>query len=168
VFCENEGESFSDHLSCDFLVGGEGEKATLYLIECKPRAHTAVVLFRDTSEITNAYLSCCDSDSFDKSIITPDQPSDGYYWIGHDLVTLLIAPILAVICGQGSIEEAKVSLTTFWKHLTSWQEVTFVVWDPWPFFVLYHVYWPFRFCECLIMDRQWSRVNVSTTKMFES
>jgi catechol O-methyltransferase len=166
--CENEGKSFSGHLSFDFLVEGEGENATLCPIECNPRAHTAVVLFRSTSEIANAYLSYCDSDSFDKSIITPDQPSDKYYWIGHDLVTLLISPILAVICGQGNIEEAKINLMTFWKHLTCWQEATFVVWDPWPFFVLYHVYWPFRFCECLVMDRQWSRTNVSTTKMFES
>jgi hypothetical protein len=48
-----------------------------------------------------------------------------------------------------------------------WRDGTLTVDDPVPFFVLYHVYWPARFVESLRTGKGWSRINVSTTKMFE-
>ncbi|KAJ6112274.1 hypothetical protein N7523_008335 [Penicillium sp. IBT 18751x] len=166
--CENECQGFTGHLSFDFLVEGEGEKAVLYPIECNPRAHTAIVLFQNTPEMADAYLSCFTRSGVNQAIITPKTSTCGYYWIGHDLVTFLIDPIFGLICGQRSVQEAKHDLKIFLDHLLYWRDATFMAWDPWPFFVLYHVYWPIRFWECLVRSQKWSRINVSTTKMFES
>ena len=163
---QNEGENFSGHLSFDFIAEGEGEDTRLLPIECNPRAHTAVVLFQDTAQMADAYLSCFDSPSSEDPI-TPKKPVCGYYWVGHDLVTLLLVPLLALLCGTGDVEDAKKSVQTFWHHLVYWRESTFDISDPWPFFVLYHVYWPIRFCDSVVRGQKWTRVNVSTTKMFE-
>ncbi|KAF1953814.1 hypothetical protein CC80DRAFT_526943 [Byssothecium circinans] len=57
----------------------------------------------------------------------------------------------------------------FGEHVASWRwrDGTFMVRDPVPFLVLYHVYWPWVFVGALIGGRGWSRVNVSTGKVFE-
>ncbi|KAJ5490707.1 hypothetical protein N7539_002274 [Penicillium diatomitis] len=168
--CDHEGKTFSGHLSFDFLVDGTGEDATLYPIECNPRAHTAVVLFRDTPAMAHAYLSVFEEDgdpSKSSTVSTPAAPVDDYYWIGHDLVTFLLSPVLALLCGAGSFSAVHKGLKTFSSHLLYWRDGTFAIWDPLPFLVLYHVYWPIRFGQSLFSGQQWSRINVSTTKMFE-
>ncbi|KAL4757718.1 uncharacterized protein BDW70DRAFT_171087 [Aspergillus foveolatus] len=173
---ERGGEDFTGHLSFDFLVQGRGEEAMLSPIECNPRTHTAVLLFQHTPEMAHAYLSVFDHnlDSRPKQgksssdIVAPATPGYNVYWIGHDLVTLLIIPAVTWIGGIGSIEETKHSLWTFWHHILHWQDGTWASWDPVPFFALYHVYWPVRFVESIVKNRKWSRINVSTTKMFES
>jgi catechol O-methyltransferase len=50
--------------------------------------------------------------------------------------------------------------------LLNWKDGTFEVWDPWPAFWLYHVYWPVQFVLAVVQGKKWSRLNVSTTKMF--
>ncbi|OJJ98458.1 hypothetical protein ASPACDRAFT_31348 [Aspergillus aculeatus ATCC 16872] len=164
---EEGGEEFTGHLSFDFLVEGEGQNAKLYPIECNPRAHTAVVLFRETPAMAEAYLSCFESElSLRKPLVVPAKPTRSYYWIGHDLVTLLLIPALTLFSGEGSVEEVKSGLETLWQHLVHWRDGTYTAWDPVPFFMLYHVYWPSRFLESLVRGKEWSRINVSTTKMF--
>ena len=162
-----EGQSFNGHLSFDFIVEGEGDKATLYPIECNPRAHTAVVLFKDTPDMAQAYLSCWDQNVSNESVVSPQRPTFGYYWIGHDLVTLLLTPFLTFLCRRGNLEAVYRGCKIFWHHLMYWRDGTFDNEDPWPFFVLYHVYWPSQFLRCLIDGQDWSRINVSTMKMFE-
>ncbi|EAW13535.1 uncharacterized protein ACLA_055830 [Aspergillus clavatus NRRL 1] len=164
---EDGGPGFSGHLSFDFLVEGEGKDARLYPIECNPRAHTAVVLFQDIPEMADAYLSCFDSEPWRKPIVVPRKSAKSYYWIGHDIVTLLLIPLLTWGCGEGGVDEVTGGIRAFWNHLMHWRDGTYVAWDPVPFFILYHVYWPSRFVECILRGRRWSRINVSTTKMFE-
>lgn len=50
-----EGKDFTGHLSFHFMQP-KVENGGLYAIECNPRAHTAVVLFRDTPGLVDAYL----------------------------------------------------------------------------------------------------------------
>ncbi|KAG9590125.1 hypothetical protein KCU90_g14242, partial [Aureobasidium melanogenum] len=47
-----------------------------------------------------------------------------------------------------------------------WKDGTYEIWDPLPAWWLYHVYWPFQFAKSLVTGFKWSRINVSTTKMF--
>ncbi|KAF2015884.1 hypothetical protein BU24DRAFT_441362 [Aaosphaeria arxii CBS 175.79] len=164
------GEDFTGHLSFDFLIDGEGDEFRLWPIECNPRAHTAVVLFENASEMAASYLSV-----FDRSIepktansnpVVPRQPPYNYYWIGHDLVTLLIVPLLEFVTGYRSFLSVLRKCASFWFHFFFWKDGTFVAWDPLPFFVLYHVYWPAQFLHSILHDKRWSRINVSTTKIF--
>lgn len=169
---EDGGPSFSGHLSFDFLVPDAAKGLELYPIECNPRAHTAVVLFSDTPQMAGAYLSAL-SDADDsvldvKELVVPRTPTPAYYWIGNDLVSSLILPLLDMLWGQAALDEVIDGWTDFWEHLIFWRDGTFTVWDPVPFFVLYHVYWPVQFIWCLWKGKKWSRINVSTTKIFES
>jgi predicted ATP-grasp superfamily ATP-dependent carboligase len=166
---QDGGEGFTGHLSFDFLVE-DGDDVVLYPIECNPRAHTAVVLFDNTPEMADAYLSIF-SDAitdFNKSTpVYPRAPTKSYFWVGHDLVTYGILPVLDVLSGQGNWADAVAGLKQLGQHLMYWKDGTLTMADPVPFWVLYHAYWPMKFVESLRRGKAWSRINVSTTKMFE-
>ena len=174
--CADGGPNFTGHLSFDFLVENDdrGADAKFYPIESNPRAHTAVVLFEQTPELADAYLSIFNSPSSSSSSkpdalppVFPRTPTKSYYWLGHDLVALGILPLLDTLWGAKSPQHALTDLLTFVKHIASWKDGTYTFEDPVPFFILYHVYWPAKFVQALSEGRVWSRVNVSTTKMFE-
>ncbi|CAO2648826.1 Nn.00g097750.m01.CDS01 [Neocucurbitaria sp. VM-36] len=186
--CEDGGEFFTGHLSFDFFIekedlvagggagGGAGADVKLYPIESNPRAHTAVVLFEQTPELADAYLSIFSNNhhhasaSEDKRPATPvfpRAPTYSYYWVGHDVVSFGILPVLDWLLGHGSRQDVVDGLSTLWTHVVYWKDATFTLDDPWPFFALYHVYWPARFVDALWRRKPWSRINVSTTKMFE-
>jgi hypothetical protein len=164
------GGGFTGHLSFDFMVEEHDVKSSepvIYPIECNPRAHTANVLFTGTHRMVDAYLSLLDgSDSGD--IVFPAQTGGyKYYWIGHDLTTKLILPIAGLLMLRTSVKEAIYEVFALLRHLCFWRDGTFELWDPMPWWWLYHVYWPLRFWHCLRTGVKWSRINVSTTKMFE-
>ncbi|KAI3528831.1 hypothetical protein CSPX01_15942 [Colletotrichum filicis] len=177
------GDAYTGHLSFDFMVSyedvaaaeaGDGckpEQLKLYPIECNPRAHTAVALFGETPDMVEQYLSVLDETgtsggSSETDVVTPRRPSK-YYWIGHDLFTLLLLPTARVLLFRMSIAAYWRSVKTFVEHVLFWKDGTFELWDPLPAWWLYHVYWPMMFWDCVVNRRSWSRINVSTTKMFE-
>lgn len=171
---QDGGEAFTGHLSFDFLVdaseNASGNEIVLYPIECNPRAHTAVVLFDETPDMAKAYLSIFDdaiSDYNKSTPVYPRAPTKSYYWFGHDLVDFGILPALDALVGKGSWSDAVNGFGTLVKHLGYWRDGTWTLADPVPFFVLYHVYWPSKFVASLRSGKAWSRINVSTTKMFE-
>lgn len=153
------GNTFTGHLSFDFLVEDE-QNPLLYPIECNPRAHTAVVLFEETPEMADAYLAALDyrkDAGGQEDPVSPRSPASSYYWAGHDLVSFLILPFLDALFGAGSWAEFFDGVGTFWQHFANWKDGTLTVHDPWPFFVLYHLYWPAKFLDCLFKGKQWSR-----------
>ncbi|KAF2196822.1 hypothetical protein GQ43DRAFT_452106 [Delitschia confertaspora ATCC 74209] len=168
---EDAGKSFTGHLSFDFLVKGEdvGKELKLYPIECNPRIHTAVVLFQDTKDLVARYVGVLQGEGYEaEEILTPRPGRRGqcYYWIGHDLVTLFTLPLLSILFGHRSVNSGFEDTRTFFGHLLTWKDGTFQFWDPVPFLMLYHVYWPMLFLESLRKGKEWTRINVSTTKVF--
>lgn len=217
------------HLSFDFLVDEKvtekGSESILRAIECNPRAHTAVVLFRGREkEMADAYLSLLDGSPSVPSEPQPvtnevmngylDQsalqvPGDGgvnivdtrdstapitpllddgkYYWIGNDIITLLLLPLLHLLLlpffssalttrplylfyyeYPAAISELVRSVVELTRHILFWKDGTWKLDDPVPELVLYHVYWPLVFVDKLRQGRQgwWSRCNVGTCKVF--
>ncbi|KAI1426340.1 hypothetical protein F5Y12DRAFT_292769 [Xylaria sp. FL1777] len=181
-------QSMTGHLSFDFMIASgnkTGSEKTIYAIECNPRAHTAVVLFAqqglEIREMVRAYLSAVEgskNSSYDAEIIR-EQKSGGKetlvtplgvclsrYWVGNDIVSLFFHPILRLITRSTDFRRfLKLSLS-FLGHIFTWKEGTFEVWDPLPALILYHVYWPLTILSAWWQRRRWSRINVSTTKMF--
>lgn len=181
------GETFTGHCSFDFLVEDTdlarldepGFEPTLYPIECNPRAHTAVALFNGTSGMADAYLTLLDdkpatyaetaaNGTLAAHIVTP-KLENRYYWIGHDLVELILLPLLSLLTLQptSSLNRIIKGVDVFVDRLFFWKDGTYEVWDPVPWWWLYHVYWPGQFINCMLTGRKWSRLNVSTCKMFE-
>jgi catechol O-methyltransferase len=155
---EHKGISFTGHMAFDFLVHGEGDNIEIYPIECNPRVHTAVVLFSEMPEMAHALLEVpVNNPSTAVDVIFPQKLDSGYYWIGHDLVTLFIIPVLEMLMGYATWQSCKMDLKKFLRHLRYWSDGTFSLWDPLPFWVLYHVYWPAQFVRSLLYNKPWSR-----------
>jgi catechol O-methyltransferase len=156
---EDGGGDFTGHLSFDFLAerDDKGTDLKLYAIECNPRAHTAVSLFTRTPEMADAYLDVFPHRKQREGIIFPRAPTHSYYWMGHDLVTFLIMPLLEILCGNIVLRNLGGNARTLSDHLVYWRDGTFDIWDPVPFLVLYHVYWPMQFVLCILREKTWSR-----------
>lgn len=191
-FAAASGSDFTGHLSFDFLVDAQDAAAAekdpsrvpiLYPIECNPRAHTAVCLFNDTPEmISKGYMTLLEKPKNDvlglgniearingatpTPPVYPKRPAR-YYWIGHDLVEFVILPLMNLLLLRGtSFAEVLDSLSKALDHLLWWRDGTFMIWDPLPAWWLYHVSWPYHFLMALLLGQKWSRVNVSTMKVF--
>ncbi|KAL6713220.1 hypothetical protein ACLMJK_009341 [Lecanora helva] len=186
-------QGFTGHLSFDFLVeervSEKGAELCLEPIECNPRAHTAVCLFQGKEvELAERYLEVLkpqingyteDGESAESAIeaedstttpLTPLPNPPSYYWLGHDIVTLLLLPLLSLIPLPNKPFFSPLtylkSINTFLTHLLWWKDGTWELWDPLPMWWLYHIYWPGQFLASMLTGRKWSRVNVGTTKMF--
>lgn len=172
------------HFSIDFLVADEktGNLVDkLYPIECNPRVHTAVILLNEEKErMSEVYLTALPdhdikavSNGKERVDIVTSSSTTPYYWIGHDLVTRLLLPILNLLRLKAGIREVLWKWGEFAWHLWAWREGTWEVWDPWPFWWLYAIYWPAKFALCTLKlvgfvsgNGRWSKLNVSTLKMF--
>ncbi|KEY68585.1 hypothetical protein S7711_05769 [Stachybotrys chartarum IBT 7711] len=164
------GERFTGHMSFDFLVKSEDAEskrdARIYSIECNPRVHTAVLLFNDTPELVDELLSVFQPQaSLQDAPLTPAHPQR-YYWVGQDLVELVLYPLYcALVAGTTTRSQLSDSVRVFVEHVMYWKDGTFETWDPWPWWWLYHVYWPVQFARFMVKGR-WQKLNVSTGKAF--
>lgn len=173
IYAEKTGREMTGHFSIDFLVDESDSELSLmdriYPIECNPRAHTAVVLFANESQgMVKAYMSSLeDGEEKEKkiSICTPLN-SSSYFWVGHDIVEYVIFPAWEFLNLRSSFSTTIEGWMTFAEHLLTWKEGTFAVWDPWPAWWLYCVYWPATFMATILTKSWWSKCNVSTNKLF--
>ncbi|RSL97994.1 hypothetical protein CDV31_012791 [Fusarium ambrosium] len=177
---EAGGDNFTGHLSFDFLTEREDEEATrseaekevtIYPIECNPRVHTATLLFNETPEIVDEYLSVLSESQTQKPLSTPPlSPTNPqrYYWASQDLVELVICPLYSTLFrGTMTLSGFHRSIRAFAHHLLYWKDGTFEAWDPWPWLWMMHVYWPTQFAWYMATGAVWTKLNVSTGKAFQ-
>lgn len=183
-FAAAAGAGFTGHLSFDFMAeedeDGDG-RTRLYAIECNPRAHTAVALFAQPGErmerMVEAYTSAVDgplepfrqksSSDIPARVVWPPVDTTPRYWIGHDFVTRGLLPWSNLLTLD--VRSARLlvdSVEELVQHLLYWKDGTLELWDPWPLVALYHHYWPRAILSSWWKGERWSRLNVSTTKMF--
>lgn len=192
LYASRTGSSMTGHFSIDFLVESSVAEAAeneigvsdtevrklmsqIYPIECNPRAHTAVVCLSDEAEdMSDAYLSILpdhepkgiSNGHRGEALVVPKPGVPGYYWIGHDLVTRVILPVLRFLTFEIGVMEMLGFWLEFAEHVIYWRDGTYEVWDPWPFWWSYVGYWPGMFVVSLWERKWWSRCNVSTQKIF--
>ncbi|KAK5991460.1 hypothetical protein PT974_09742 [Cladobotryum mycophilum] len=168
------GDEWTGHVSFDFRVKMEShgslseEDAEIYPIECNPRVHTAIMLFSNTPEIVNEYLlALTPGDLAQQKPLYPRLP-DHYYWIGQDFVEYVIYPICkTLLLRKMKMSKLIKSINSFVHRVQYWKDGTFDMRDPWPWWWLYHVYWPWQFVQYLFRGR-WHKLNVSTGKAFKA
>jgi catechol O-methyltransferase len=139
----------------------------LYAIECNPRTHTAIVLYRNypshpasagQSEWIRAYTCAVSSTFTDEFIrrnngqvpLVPLDRTPPAYWIGHEVFDAL------------RFRDWK----TLVHRLLFESEAHWDATDPLPWFALYHIQWPAVFVTSLLTGRRWTRINASTGKVF--
>ncbi len=176
-YVERTGQRMTGHLSFDIMIeersSPKGVVQVLYPIECNPRAHTALLLFDDQAEqMVNAYLSALAGDAngmpngSHNHVVTVGNRPGGYYWVGHDVVTLLLQPLLQWVQGVIPRQEVMQDVSVLVQHLLTWDDGTYLAWDPLPWWWLYHVYWPAKFLLAIWRGKRWTRANISTTTFF--
>ena len=190
-FVARSEPGMTGHLSFDFMIKEEASETGVHLglrvIECNPRAHTAVVLLAARSqELTEAYLSALRPDidgdghyvpdltqrqslpngstSNQEKIVTPLENQPDVYWIGSEIVTLLFLPFVQ---GDFSLSKYLINIATLLQRVLFWTDGMYAIWDPLPFWWLYHVYWPGILVACAITGRKYSRLNISTGRILE-
>jgi hypothetical protein len=156
--------NMTGQIAFDFIRSNtDGE---LYAIECNPRTHTAIVLFRDQpvhpaapgqSEWAAAYLAALSPAKTEAFLarrngkpVTPVVGRPPAYWIGHELFDAL------------HFRDAK----TLIHRLLFEFEAHWDAEDPLPWLALYHLQWPAVFLQSLLTGRRWTRINASTGKTF--
>jgi catechol O-methyltransferase len=142
-------------LAFDFIrstIDGE-----LYAIECNPRTHTAVVLFRDDPEWAEAYLAALSPMKTQAFLarrggkpVVPKSHTPPAYWIGHELFDATRFQDMRTLVHR-----------LLFEREAHWDER-----DPVPWLGLYHVQWPAVFVQSLLTGRRWTRMNASTGKTF--
>ena len=130
------------------------------------------------ADVADAYLRVLEDDEGKQNGEESFYPTHTarYYWLPHDIVTLVLLPLLGLLPrvvslltgSKASASDVDIvgSLDIFLEHVFLWRDGTFTVDDPLPALWLYHVYWPGQFLNSLWTGKRWSRINVSTTKMF--
>ncbi|TGZ77885.1 hypothetical protein EX30DRAFT_398279 [Ascodesmis nigricans] len=132
------------HVSCDFLVRKDpGKPMRVCAIECNPRVHTAMVVMK-SDRIVEGYMDMFKEESAAEQVTSfEDGIDDERWWVAHELLT----NPLGIMSGK---------------------DAEFDAMDPIPWWWAYHVWWPLVFLQSLWRGKRWSRINVSTGKVFQS
>lgn len=161
------GQQINGQICLDVIVRQKKESSEyeIYPIECNPRTHTAVTTFSETPlDLAKVYLDILNIEqghtSTDHKCLFPSLT--GRYWIGHDLVVYCVLPILQTLAGSAGIGLLDRNFREFLNHIVLWKEATFEIWDPLPWFLLYHFYLPVIFLKCIWEGYSWPRMNIST------
>ncbi|PWN31339.1 uncharacterized protein FA14DRAFT_151645 [Meira miltonrushii] len=132
------------HFSFDFIHQPESDR--LVVIECNPRVHTAICLLRKDKKLGQAM----DGTYTQSSPITPSLNVEPVSWLGHDL-----------IARRWPLHHATDILSKAGVEDGAWEET-----DAWSYFGFYHVQWVGLLLVEAINLRRWSRINISTARVF--
>lgn len=182
-FAFHLGSSCSGHLTIYFLVEEratkQGLEQTVLPFKGCSRAQAALInlLGREGQlNLTKAYLS-----ALEPSIKTPTLPDitdpativaadnavlHGCYWVGQDLLFLVLCPFWHLVSLKLDLKAFFKGVVLFFEHVFFEKEATYELWDPWPFWWLYHVYWPSRFL--MMIWRQMTGTGKRTSALVNS
>lgn len=140
-FCEQLG--LTGQVAFDFIRTPDGG---VHAIECNPRTHSAVTMFYDHPDLTDAYLTDRDG------CLTPTAASRPTYWLYQELWRALRHPR---------------SLPSGVRTVLRGKEAVFAWSDPLPFLLLHHLQLPALLLHDLRRGRRWIRVDVNIGKLVE-
>jgi hypothetical protein len=182
---EGDEVCLSGHFSFDFIVDSEG---TLYPIECNPRVHTAIVLLSTYApdKLADSYFGKKENGL----IIADEIAQDRYSWIFHALPMALACYILPkswlsklhpLLTPSMDIDPLKTSVpaitisppvrSPLGEIIDSYisgseKDPMLDPVDPFPF-AMQHLTWMWLLGRLVyVQGKGWSRVNVSTSRLF--
>lgn len=133
-------------ISFDFMQASDGE---IYPIECNPRTHSAVTVFRNQPCLTSSYLE----DSPD-NIVYPMRGERPTHWLGHEVWRLTSA-------------KSRQLRSRLWKRLRSGEDAVFEWTDPLPFVALYYLHIPRLLWQNFRQNKPWLRIDFNIGKLVE-
>lgn len=164
TFGQKAGEDFSTSLSMSFKIDEKstdsGLEWSVLPVDCKVNVSPPILLFAGTVgsiALTRAFLTLTTPTTNGLSTFTglgalPDsmenviapQAAAGAYFVGQDLVELVLRPITQTLMLKMHLLQLVWNLLTFIEHLIFWKDGIYESWDPLPALLLYHFYMPGR------------------------
>ena len=141
TFCAATG--YTGQLSFDFMVTPGGD---VVAIECNPRTHSAITMFRDHPDLARAYLE----DGVGP--ISPLPTSRPTYWLYHELWRLATQP---------GVRRARL------RTILAGTDAIFSLDDPLPFLMVHHVHIPWLLLQNLRRGGSWVKIDVNIGKLVE-
>ncbi|KAK8849363.1 hypothetical protein IAR55_004695 [Kwoniella newhampshirensis] len=157
------------HFSFDFILSTKDGK--LYPLECNARVHTAVIMLP-----LDRIAGCYSTAASQKEVLHPLPDTRPRSWLYNDLIMrylplLIPSPsILALLhpslpaCVVTPLSERLPSESPFELRV----DPTLVADDWLPFLILWHVWWPILLITRWWKGKKWTRLNVSTGRIFEA
>lgn len=182
---EGDEVCLSGHFSFDFIVDNDG---TLYPIECNPRVHTAIVLLStyDSDKLADSYFGKKENGL----IIADEIAQDRYSWIFHALPLALacsyipkkwrlklhplltssmdLDPFTTPVPAITISPPVRSPLSEIFDSYVNGSEKDPMLdsADPFPF-AFQHLTWTWLLGRLVfVQGKGWSRVNVSTSRLF--
>ncbi|KAK0526495.1 hypothetical protein OC834_004787 [Tilletia horrida] len=151
----------------------------LVVIECNPRVHTAVCLLQEQADFGLVLAGR------GRGLVTPPAEVEPISWRGHDLIARQARHVLPrvlvehmfgsdAVAEQGGAksaaagsEQATSSAAAYDLEQTG-RDGAWSATDPLAYFAFYHVQWPILLLrQAVLRRRAFSRINVSTARIFE-
>lgn len=149
------------------------------------RAHTAVALFANHPSLASHYVGNAPREA--DPVARPALGSPARSWIAHALPLALARLLPLAVCLKihpqlrstihspldaadptSSPPPGEHWVRLLWRYITGEEKDGIWDWeDPVPFFVFCHIQWPWLLLRLVWRGIAWSRVNVSTSRVFE-
>jgi predicted ATP-grasp superfamily ATP-dependent carboligase len=142
-----KGMGFTGQVSFDFIQADDGK---VYAIECNPRTHSAITMFYNHPQVSDAYLGT-------EPFAEPLQPlpsSKPTYWLYHEVWRLT---------GIRSFSQ----LQNWVKNIFKGTDAIYQLHDPLPFLTVHHWQIPLLLLNNLWRLRGWTRIDFNIGKLVE-
>lgn len=185
------GRSLDGHYSFDFIHQPDAkshpgdvdffDRGRVVTIECNPRVHTAVGLLSGQADFGAVYDT--DGAARENAPVMPNSNAVPMSWLAHDLPARLLplvlpSPLRRLVhplwlshrdVARSNAAPSSPSLPGFFDlDAPGARDAAWDSSDPLPFFALYHLMWPYLMArQVFVRRRAWSRINVSTARIFE-
>jgi len=146
-----EGRNLTGQVSFDFIR--ELDTGEIFAIECNPRTHSAITLFTNFVELSDAYLS----NPPRPDTLLPPAAARPTYWIAHEIWRLGGA-----LVGQGDRRVGSIMAT-----LLGGRDAVFQWRDPIPFFALHHVHIPSLILRAMRTGQGWMKIDFNIGKLVQ-
>ncbi|KAL7419510.1 hypothetical protein Q5752_005421 [Cryptotrichosporon argae] len=159
--------ALTGHFSFDLIQSTRDGK--LYAIECNARVHTAVIMLP-----LDRVAACYAAEAVEQPILRPLPSTLARSWLYNDLVVKLLPALmpskqaLALIHPSLPACADKPVKRPYEGAGVRRVDPTLIADDPAPFLVLWHVYWPYLLLTRWWQGKRWTRLNVSTGRIFEA
>ena len=138
------GTGYTGQLSFDFIEASDDGR--LYAIECNPRTHSAITLFKGRDGLAEAYLG-------ERAGVLEPAGARPTYWLAHELFRLLT--------GHGMSRRSRM------RTILRGRDAVWSLRDPLPFFMLHHVHIPSLLLRELREGRGWHRIDFNIGKLVQ-
>ena len=165
------------HISFAFKVeqssSEKGYEHKLIPMACNPKVEVPSILLRSANrDLAHTTLSVLDEPMLNgylkstRQLTVPEQAL-AFHWSGLNLILMAILPAVEFLHGRVELVELFGAWSLFIRGLCFYKDMTFEMWDPFPWWWQYHVYWPAQLLHCVLRQQKWSFLDMDSGRVYE-